>query len=217
MIGIVICNTRPILPAPGGAQPVVGNNPLAIAVPAAGRPPIVFDMAMSAGAMGKVRLAARLGQPIPEGWAVDSTGSPTTDAAAALEGMLLPAGGAKGFGLALMIDFLCALSGGSVGPECGFMYGEASAPADCSWLLIVIDPEHFGLEQPFAERVEQLAKFVLASPSLPGAAPVSLPGDRKLVAERSAAGMVRLPVSLVADLERISAEVGGPARLAAPG
>ena len=214
MAGLVMCNTRPMLPAPGGARPVVGNNPLAIAVPAAGRPPIVFDMAMSAGAMGRIRLAARLGQPIPEGWAVDADGHPTTDAEAALAGMLLPAGGAKGFGLALMIDLLCALSGGSAGPEVGSMYGDASTPADCAWLLIAIDPAHFGQDKPFAERVHELAKHVLASPARPGAGPVSLPGDRKLEAERSSGGSIRLPASLVAELERLSAELRGPARLA---
>lgn len=210
MIGIVMCNTRPMLPAPGGSESVVGNNPLAIAVPVSGRTPIVFDMAMSAGAMGKIRLAARTGQPIPDDWALDSDGRPTTDAVAALAGLLRPAGGAKGFGLALMIDFLCALSGGAAGPEVGMLYGDASAPADCSWLIVVLDPGHFGLAEPFAERVAGLASHVLASSSRPGGGPVSLPGDHKLHATRKAEGMLKLPRTLVEDLERLSIELGGP-------
>ena len=103
--GIVMANTRPLLPAPGGAERVVGNNPLAIAVPTQ-EEPIVLDLALSAGAMGKIRLAESQKQPLPDGWAADDQGVPTTDPAAAIKGMLLPAAGAKGFGLAVMIDLL---------------------------------------------------------------------------------------------------------------
>ena len=204
LIGIAMCNSRPMLPAPGGSRPVVGNNPLAIAVPIAGRPPIVFDMAMSAVAMGKVRLAAERGEAIPEGWALDASGRPTTDAADGLRGMLLPAAGAKGFGLALMVDFLCALAGGSAGVELSPMYGNPATPADCSWLLLAIDPTHFALAEPYAERVAALAAAILADE---GAA---LPGDRKLAAERDAAGIITVPRSLVRDLDALAAEMGGP-------
>ena len=99
LIGVALCNTRPLMPAPGGAERLVGNNPLAVALPAADGPALIVDMALSASAMGKVRLAAAAGQPIPEGWAADEHGRPTTDAAAAIKGMLLPAAGPKGFGL----------------------------------------------------------------------------------------------------------------------
>ncbi|MEO3387998.1 Ldh family oxidoreductase [Mesorhizobium sp. CAU 1741] len=204
LIGIAMCNSRPMLPAPGGSRAVVGNNPLAIAVPMAGREPIVFDMAMSAVAMGKVRLAAERGEAIPEGWALDATGRPTTDAAEAVRGMLLPAAGAKGFGLALMVDFLCALAGGSAGAELAPMYGDPASPADCSWLLLGIDPVHFGLTQPYAERVAALAGAILADEG------TALPGDRKLAAERDAGGMITVPRTLVRDLDALSAETGGP-------
>ena len=208
LIGIAMCNSRVMLPAPGGTRPLVGNNPLAIAVPAAGRSPIVFDMAMSAAAMGKIRLAARRGESIPEGWALDSDGQPTTDAAAAIRGMLQPAAGAKGFGLALVINLLCALSGGSAGGEVAPMYGEPSAPSDCSWLLIAIDPAHFGLSQPHAQRVAELAEAMQQLD--PNA---SFPGDRKLEAERRSGGMIAVPRALVEDLERLSIELNGPAGL----
>jgi LDH2 family malate/lactate/ureidoglycolate dehydrogenase len=114
-IGIAMCNTRPLMPAPGGAERLVGNNPLAIASPVDGPAPIVLDMATSEAAMGKIRLAAKAGEAIPANWAVASDGLPTTDAAQAIAGMLLPAGGAKGFGLAFVIDLICGLlSGGAV-------------------------------------------------------------------------------------------------------
>jgi len=207
LIGIAMCNSRPMLPAPGGTRAVVGNNPLAIAVPAAGRPPIVFDMAMSAVAMGKIRLAAKRGEAIPEGWALDQAGRPTTDAAEGLRGVLLPAAGAKGFGLALMVDFLCALAGGSAGAEVASLYGDPAAPSDSSWLLLAIDPAHFGLAEPYADRVAALAAAVLADDG------TSLPGDRKRAAEQRFGGTVRLPLSLVRDLDAIAAELGGPAPL----
>lgn len=210
MIGIVMCNTRAMMPAPGGTRPVVGNNPLAIAVPAAGRPPIVFDMAMSAAAMGRIRMAERRGEAIPQGWAVDAAGNPTTDAGAALRGMLLPAAGAKGFGLALMVDLLCALAGGRNGTEVPSLYGDPALPFECSWLFIAIDPAHFGLEAAYAERVAELAAGIVDGPAADGAAPPRLPGDAKLEAEARSNGHIVLPAALVAEFDQLSAGLGGP-------
>lgn len=99
-VGIAMCNTRPLMPAPGGAERVVGNNPLAIAMPCEDATPFVLDMATSEAAMGKIRMAARSGAAIPDNWAVKADGSPTTDPVEAIEGMLLPMAGPKGFGLA---------------------------------------------------------------------------------------------------------------------
>jgi NAD(P)-dependent dehydrogenase (short-subunit alcohol dehydrogenase family) len=82
-VGIVLSNTRPLMPPPGGAEALVGNNPIAVALPSAGEFPVEADMALSATAMGKIRLAAAAGQRIPEDWAVDSEGRPTTDPTAA--------------------------------------------------------------------------------------------------------------------------------------
>ena len=128
-IGIVMCNTRPLMPAPGGAERVVGNNPIAIAVPSDGPAPIVLDMATSEAAMGKIRMAEKAGEKIPGTWAVKADGSATTDPAEAIAGMLLPASGPKGFGLAFLIDLLCGvLSGGATGSAVQPLYGNASAP-----------------------------------------------------------------------------------------
>ena len=135
-IGIVMCNTRPLMPAPGGAERLVGNNPIAIAVPTDGPIPIVLDMATSEAAMGKIRMAEKASQAIPPSWAVKSDGSPTTNAAEAIAGMLLPAGGPKGFGLAFLIDLLCGLlSGGASGGAVQPLYGDFGVPYDCSHLF----------------------------------------------------------------------------------
>lgn len=138
-LGVAMSNTTPLMPAPGGAERLVGNNPLAIAVPTKGGPEIVLDMALSAVALGKIRLAASAGRPIPDTWATDASGVPTTDAEDAVLGMLLPAAGHKGFGLALMIDVLTGvLSGGGWGDQVRPLYREpgllerlrASVPGD---------------------------------------------------------------------------------------
>src|SRR5258707_15498054 len=106
-VGVVLSNTRPLMLAPGGAEAMVGTNPIAIALPSAGAFPVEADMALSATAMGKIRLAAAVGQPIPEDWAVDSQGRPTSDPGTAIKGMLLPSAGPKGFGFAFVIYLLC--------------------------------------------------------------------------------------------------------------
>ena len=111
LVGIVTTNAQPIMAPPGIASPLLGNNPLAIAAPrAAPHPPLVLDMAMSQTALGRIRLAAAEGRPIPEGWALDEQGQPTTDAGRALAaGLLAPTGGHKGLALALMIDVLAGV------------------------------------------------------------------------------------------------------------
>jgi LDH2 family malate/lactate/ureidoglycolate dehydrogenase len=177
-IGIVMANTRPMLPAPGGAEAVVGNNPLAVAVPTGGEP-IVLDLAMSAGAMGKVRLAESEGEPIPEGWAQTAEGLPTRDAAEAIKGVLLPAAGAKGFGLAVMVDLLAGgLSAGGIGAEVQPLYGDLSRPYGSANLIMAIEidgmrplAEYETAATGFADRIRQ-------SKPAPGAAPIRLPGDR---------------------------------------
>src|SRR6185437_6341977 len=116
LVGIAAANTRPLIPAPGGAKAVIGNNPLAIGVPRAGAEPIVLDMALSESALGKIRIAAAEGREIPPTWATDASGVPTTDPQAAIAGLLLPAAGPKGYGLAFMVDVLTGvLSGGAFG------------------------------------------------------------------------------------------------------
>jgi LDH2 family malate/lactate/ureidoglycolate dehydrogenase len=190
LIGIAAANTRPMMPAPGGARPVVGNNPLAIAVPRAGGDPISVDMALSEVALGRIRLAAAEGRAIPATWATDAQGTPTTDPEAAIAGMLLPIGGAKGFGLAFMIDVLTGvLSDGASGSAVRGLYADPAVPNDCAHLFAALDPDAFDTREGFAGRVATLAAEVAASPSVPGAAPVRLPGQ--LATGRRAAGRHR--------------------------
>lgn len=175
MIGLVACNTDVVMAPPGGGRPVLGTNPIAIAVPgdAGARP--VLDMATSGVAYGKLIVAAEEGTEIPLDWAVDASGEPTSDPRAALDGALLPAAGPKGFGLAYMIDMLAATGGAAVSPDVHPLYGTRDAPQKLGFAMLAIDPE--ALEGAlFAERVRRLAEVVRAGGRANGPAPM-IPGE----------------------------------------
>jgi LDH2 family malate/lactate/ureidoglycolate dehydrogenase len=177
-IGIAAANTRPLMPAPGGATAVVGNNPLAIGIP--GEEPILVDMALSEAALGKIRLAESENRPIPSTWATDADGTPTTDAASAIAGLLLPTGGPKGYGLALAIDVLTGvLSGGGFGANVKGLYADVAVPNDCAHLCLAVDPAAFGSPADFAARVATLVAEVRGSRLAPGVEAVLLPGQRE--------------------------------------
>ena len=186
-IGIAASNTRPMMPAPGGAKAVVGNNPLAIAAPAAdGAEPIVLDMALSEAALGKIRLAAQEGRDIPPTWATDAEGRPTTDPEAAIAGLLLPIGLHKGYGLALMVDVLTGvLAGGGFGQRVNGLYADVAVPNDVAHMFVALDVAAFAPPDAFAERLATLAAEVTGADRAPGVERVYLPGE--LAAERRAA------------------------------
>ena len=192
-IGIVMSNTRPLMPAPGGAEAITGNNPVAIALPSAGEYPVEVDMALSATAMGKIRLAAAAGQSIPLDWAMAADGQPTTDPAEAIKGMLAPAAGPKGFGLAFVIDLLCGgLSGGAIGPEVRPLYGNPAEPYRCSQLFIAIDIGVFPDGAAFPKRAHEQAQRVSASKRAPGTVRVYAPGELAHDTRESNAGRCTL-------------------------
>jgi LDH2 family malate/lactate/ureidoglycolate dehydrogenase len=208
-VGIVMSNTRPLMPAPGGAQAMVGNNPIAVAIPTAGDYCVDVDMALSASAMGKIRLADAAGQPIPEGWAVDRDGRPTTDAASAIAGMLLPAAGPKGFGLAFVIDLLCGgLSSGGVGSAVRPLYGNPADPYNCSHAFLAIDVAHFRDLGSFEQMAQETAAQVSRSRKSPGVDRVYAPGELAHVNRMAAAGTCRLSASTVSGLVDAARKVG---------
>src|SRR5262245_17990289 len=208
-IGIVMSNTRPLMPAPGGAEAMVGNNPLAVALPADGEFPAEVDLALSATAMGKIRLAAAAGLAIPEGWAADTQGRATTDPQAAIKGMLLPAAGPKGFGLAFAIDMLCGgLSGGAVGAEVQPLYGDPATPYRCSQLFLAIDTRHFPTGAEFAARTAAQNARVSASKRAPGIERIYAPGELVFATRKQNAGTCRLSPETARSLIETAAKVG---------
>jgi LDH2 family malate/lactate/ureidoglycolate dehydrogenase len=215
-IGMVACNTRPLMPAPGGAERVTGNNPLAIAVPADGPIPIVLDMATSEAAMGKIRMAEKEGTPIPANWAVRADGSPTTSATEAIAGMLLPAAGPKGFGLAFLIDLMCGLlSGGASGSAVQPLYGDLAVPYDCSHLFIAIYTGHFGDPVAFRAASAAAAERLRSGKRAPGVAQLFAPGEPEYRKRERAARQVELAPAVADMLKRLAREMRvSPAPLA---
>jgi LDH2 family malate/lactate/ureidoglycolate dehydrogenase len=206
-IGIVMSNTRPLLSAPGGAERVVGNNPIAIAVPTSGDP-LVLDLALSAGAMGKIRLAESAGQSIPSGWATTAEGIPTVIAADAIKGILLPAAGPKGFGLAFMIDLLAGgLSSGAIGDAVQPLYGDLTKPYDCANLFLAIDIAGFRPLADFVADASSFADKARASRRAPGTTEIRMPGDRAARAHRDTDGTVAIAASTAASLRTSAARL----------
>lgn len=208
-VGIAMCNSRPSMPAPGGAQRLVGTNPLAISVPTPEAPPMVLDMATSEGTVGRIRMAQKAGKPLPDGWAVDAEGQPTNDPAKALTGMLLPTGGPKGFGLSLMIDTLSGLlASGAWGDGVPGMHHDLTKPSDSSHLFIAIDVGHFRPVDDFLTEAGQATERIRTSKKAPGTDRVYFPGERKWEVARSNDGTIKLEAVQVAALQRLARELG---------
>ncbi|WP_052809562.1 Ldh family oxidoreductase [Streptomonospora alba] len=211
--------SAPASMAPWGAKdPYFGTNPVSYAVPAPGdRPDIVFDMATSHVAKGKIILARKNGQSIPVGWALDARGRPTTDPDAALEGTVLPLGGAKGSGLALLVEVLSALlSGANHGPHIPPLYDNDEHPQGLGHFFLAMNPAVLVPEEEFAARVDRMAEELAALPAAEGYERVCLPGEPE--AERAAhrrAHGVPLSAEVRAELRAVAGELGVDAAAAA--
>jgi len=178
MIAIVMSNTAPLMPPTGGAEKVLGNNPLAIAAPSSGNNPVLLDMALSNVALGKVLFAKNNGVEIPEGWGTDKNGIPTTDPASVLDGgFILPVGGPKGFGLALMVEMLTGvLSGGDFSKMIPSMY-DTTKKQSISHLMIAINISSFMDVNTFKDLSETLGSYVKNALKAPGVSQLYLPGE----------------------------------------
>lgn len=174
LVGFAFSNSPAAMPAWGGKRPLVGTNPIAATFPRRTQPPLVIDLSLSAAARGRIMVAAREGKPIPEGWALDRDGQPTTDPKAALEGSMLPAGGVKGAMLALTVELLvCSLSGAAYGFESDSFFTAEGRPTRIGQAFLAIDPDALVGREVFHERVETLVEAMIADPG------VRLPGERR--------------------------------------
>jgi len=156
MIGIGFTNASPIVAAPGGKTRVIGTNPIAFSVPdGKGGVAMEFDQSTTTVALGKITMAKAAGQSIPEGWAVDADGKPTTDPDAAIKGSLVSMGGYKGWGFGLMAEILAAgLTGGVLSRDVKPLKAPEGAPHDLGQFYIVIDPVN---APDFAQKLAILA------------------------------------------------------------
>ena len=174
LVALAFTNSPYAMPVPGGRRPLLGTNPVAAALPRRGAPPLVIDLALSEAARGKIMVAAKAGQPIPEGWALDAQGQPTTDAAAALDGAMLAMGGTKGAALALVVELLCvALGGAAFGFEADSFFAPSPRPPRLGHALLALDPGALAGRDAFLDRIEVLVEAML------GEAGVRLPGSRR--------------------------------------
>ncbi|MER3553983.1 MAG: lactate dehydrogenase [Meiothermus sp.] len=164
LVGLAFANTPPAI-APG---PVLGTNPIALGAPADPEP-VIIDTSVSVVARGKIINAAKRGEPIPEGWALDKSGNPTTDAKAALEGSLIPIGGGKGFALAVLVEVLAgALAGDILSSDLPVPWGPPEQTSKPGLLLVAFDPAAFGGR--YGARVSQLVNALEAvGGRIPGA------------------------------------------------
>ena len=197
----------------GGIDLLLSTNPIAIAVPAGDEPTVLLDIATTVAAYGKVKVAAQKGESIPDDWMIDRQGKPITDPKKSAEGSLLPIGGYKGYGLAVMIGLLAgALNNAAVGRGTIDFNAHHDLVTNTGQTIIAVDPSVFGNKEDFVARVTTLVNDLKNSSTLPGVKEIRVPGEgaARTMAERAKAG---IPVSpeLLEALNTCAKECGIPA------
>ncbi len=208
MIGLCATNALPTMAPWGGREKIVGINPLGIAIPGE-EGPFVLDIAFGQTAHGKIRVYAQKGAPIPEGWAFDAQGQPTTDAQAALDGLIQPIGGHKGVGLGMAFGMLSSLlSGGAYGTELGNMVDGPRAGCDAH-LCVVVNPAAFAEMGDFKRRVDAILRQVRGSEKAPGVDRLYTPGEIEAELEQAyRAQGIPLNRETLAGIEQAASELG---------
>ena len=207
LVGIAMCNTESVMCAPFGGRPVLGTNPLAVAVPLPSDKRPQLDMATRTASQGKLIMAEQAGEPVPLGWAVDTKGRPTESAAGGLAGALLPSGGPKGFGIAFAIDTILAVAGARVSHEVGALRGEASEPQRLGHAFIALRADVVGSLAEYRQRVTSLVDAIHDSGVEEQAAPLA-PGEPELIHVHKMDGRFELGGELVKNLRRLADSAG---------
>lgn len=162
----------------GGIEPYFGTNPYTFGVPAGKYPPVILDMASSVVARGKIITASQRGEDIPSGWAIDQAGHDTTDAEAALRGSVLPFGGPKGSGIAMMADIMAGvMTGAAFGRDIGDLYTEMTRPQNTGVSIQLLDVGLFQPVEVFKRRIDQMIEAVKAVQTRPDFDEVVVPGE----------------------------------------
>ena len=180
LVALLFANTPAAIAPWGGSRAVFGTNPIAFACPLPGQAPIIIDLSLSKVARGNILAAKQKGEAIPDGWALDAAGKPTTDPTAALAGTMLPLGDAKGTALALMVELLAAgLTGANFAADASSFLDANGPPPGTGQLLIAVDPSAFGGDGAL-HHFGRLAKSIADQPG------ARLPGARRLAARENA-------------------------------
>ncbi|HWA38164.1 MAG TPA: Ldh family oxidoreductase [Burkholderiales bacterium] len=199
LVGFAFTNSPAAIPAWGGRKGLFGTNPVAAVFPRKSGDPLVIDLALTTVVRGKIMLAMKKGERIPEGWALDRHGKPTTDPKEAIEhGSLFPIGGAKGAMLALMFELICAsLTGAAIGSEADSFFAEQGNRPRIGQAFIAIDPARLAGMERYFERVETVVAAMQADPE------VRLPGARRFAAEKASRGGIEVADDLLAQIEKL--------------
>jgi len=200
LVGVAFTNSPAAIPAWGGNKPLFGTDPVAFAFPRRDTDPIIVDLALTTVVRGRIMVAMQNGERIPEGWALDRNGKPTTDPKEAIErGSLFPIGGAKGAMLALAFELVCAaLTGAAIGPEADSFFAEQGNKPRIGQAFLAIDPAALAGTEKYLERVETVVRAMLADEG------VRLPGARRFAAEkRLAQDGIDVPDDLLAKIEKL--------------
>ncbi len=215
-IALLATNASPAMAPWGARTKLVGTNPWSIAAPGPDGEPLVLDLANTAVARGKVYVAADRGEPIPDGWAADADGNPTTDARAALEGLILPMAGPKGYVMSFMFDVLAGvLTGSAFGSDVVGPY-RPTGRSGAGHLLLVLDVDAFGDRADYDERVARLVDEVHGADPAPWSDGALVPGElenrARVATERTG---IRLSPTAWQQLQEVAAATGAtlPARL----
>jgi LDH2 family malate/lactate/ureidoglycolate dehydrogenase len=212
MIGLAMANDTPTMTVPGGRGVILGNNPFACAIPTGEKHPILLDIAMSVVAGGKVFAAAALGQKIPNTWMVDSEGIPTTEPRSFPQaGALLPMGGHKGYGLALLIETLSAiLTGASIASHVlSWSFDDFSRPTGHGAAFIAIDVKPLMPIETFRQRVNQTLQEIRAAPRAKGAERIYVPGEMEWERrEKALVQGIEMPEDVLISLRLLAEEMG---------
>ena len=204
---VIGSNSTPTIAPTGGREARVGNSPLGFGVPTPGGDPVILDMAMSVVARARIRNALKRGESIPPTWGTDKAGEPTTDPGAALDGFLLPIGGYKGYGLALIVDlFAGLLSGASYLTHVKSWQDEPDAPQGLGHFFLLVDTARLGTGEWLAQRMADFARIVHSTAPADAAKPVVLPGEIELGRmERQRREGIDLDPALLAKLQALAA------------
>ena len=204
---IIGSNSTTTIAPTGGREARLGNSPLGFGVPDPGGRHIILDMAISVVARAKIRNALKSGQSIPDTWATDKDGKPTTDPKAALDGFLQPIGGYKGYGLALIVDLFAGLLSGAAYLTHVQSWSDApEKPQDLGHFFFVVDARKLGPASFLADRMNDFAAILHATPATDPARPVLLPGENEMNhLERQRREGIAIDAGLRATLERFAA------------
>ena len=197
------------LPAWGGLDMLLSTNPIAIALPGESEAPVVLDMATTVAAYGKVKTKAQRGEMMPEGWMMDRQGNPLTDPKRANEGFLLPIGGYKGYGLALVLGLLAGnLNGAAMGKDVIDFNNDDTSETNTGHAIVAINIEAFQDLKEFKQGMDTLIRDIRNSQRLPGVDRIRLPGEgtRTTRADNEKNG-IPMPPALLAALDTLAGEL----------